>query len=675
MSGSSIYSQLYEEAERKPLDLSGSPTEEICPLYHALERVTDRYELEDEIGVGGMKQVFRVYDVQTERHVAMARPKDDVVPARYDAFLREGHITSRLEHPNIIKLFDMGIDDSKRPYFTMEYKRGHSLRKILSQLKKEKNLEEYSLHRRLSIFLRICEAISYAHSRHVLHLDLKPENIQVGTFGEVQVCDWGLGEIERGGSEKHSSEALLDPDLYGDQLEPAIKGTPGYMAPEQDDPKSQKTKQTDIYALGCILYELATLLPPESRSNKPPRSKAITAIVNKACAKNPLDRYSQVEPMWEDVNRHLMGFSVGAERPGIGREIRLFYRRHKKMSLLTLFFTLFLTGVALYFTQKLRISYGKTELALEHTETALLSAEQERDRAEQSLDRYLKEKEYSSVLLENRGEDTIDSTTFLVNEIILKESLGLLAVQKAMEGLDKKLATDPPAGDRSWSLKAYLLFIMQDFDQAEKYYKIRVGDQGELRATIPEFAPLVRGDGLLPPDDFVRLMRRLTDAKNTSRTMLVEKMVIYDSLVRKSVSEKVRIIKGVLAISNPQWTNQVFKFDNKRKHLKIGGQGLKTLYRPKVPLVNPEVIPFCMLRILNVRSIEMNASQLRDLHQLRGMRLYELDLSDMPAKDLAPLATMDTLQVLKIRHGQYGQAQLESLQEQVTVKIVEQAGK
>ncbi len=376
--------------------------------------------------------------------------------------------------------------------------------------------------------------------------------------------------------------------------------------------------------------------------------------------------------MWDDVNRHLMGFSAGAERSGFSREIRLFYRRHKLTSQITILFTVFLLGVALFFTQKLRIRHGATEQALEHTESALISAEQERDRAKQSLDRYLKEKEYAAVLLDKHSADTIDSTVLLVDEIILNESLGLVVVQKAMEGLDKKLATNPPASDRTWGLKAYLLFITQRFAEAETIYRIRVGSQSELRPMIPEFAPLVRNDGLLPPKDFIRLMRKLTDIAGNNRTLLVEKMVIYDSLKRKKISEKIHILEEVLKLANPQWRKPVFAFDRARKHLKIGGQGLKTLYRPKVPLNNQDKIALSILRVLHLRSLDLNTSQLRDLHQLRGLQLHVLDLSDMPAKDLAPLGSMKSLKVLKIRRGQYGQTQLELLPEWVTVKVVGQ---
>jgi len=307
---------------------------------------------------------------------------------------------------------------------------------------------------------------------------------------------------------------------------------------------------------------------------------------------------------------------------------------------------------------------------LEHTENALTSAEQERDRAERSLSRYLKEKEYASALLDRQSEDTTERTVFLVNEIILNESLGQVAIEKAMDILDKALATNPPKNQRIWSLKAYLLFITQRFVEAEKFYKIRVGDQRELRALIPEFSLLVRNDGLLPPADFIRLMRRLTKTKDTSRTMLVEKMVIYDSLKRESYAEKAQIAKAVIKLANPQWKQAVFSFDTKRKHLKIGGQGLRQLHRPNVVLIEPDDIPLCMLRVLNLRSLDLRAVQLRNLYQLDGLQLHELDVSKMPAKNLAPLAKMKSLRLLKVRRGQYGKSQLELLPKQVTVKVV-----
>ncbi|MBK1853937.1 serine/threonine protein kinase [Verrucomicrobiaceae bacterium 5K15] len=666
----SIYRSLYDEADELTGDLTEGATEALCPLYHALEKIENRYENEELIGQGGMKQVLRVYDRQTEREVALALPRNDFAPERYDAFLREAHITARLEHPNIIKLFDMGIDAEGRPFFTMEFKRGLSLRKILSQLRADKELDRYPVSQRLSIFLKICEAMAYAHSRHVLHLDLKPENIQIGTFGEVQVCDWGMGEIVRGDSERQSAEALLDPDLYGDQLEPAVKGTPGYMAPEQESARVAKSAQTDIYALGCMLYELVTLLPPDARSSKPASSKAISAIVDKACAESPYDRYLSVDMMHSDVNRHLMGFSVGAEKAGFLREMRLFYRRHKLTSTITLLFTIFLLGVAFFFTQKLKDSYDNTAQALDTTALALTTAEQERDRAEQALNKYLKEKEYSAALLESQDADTLDGTLMLMEDVIMHEGIGEVAIQRAMDKLDERLKVSQEKSNRAWTLKAYLYFLTQRFVEAEIYYKMRTGDQQELRDVIPEFAPLVRKeDGLLPPEAFIRLMGKIMEFKGRNRAPLIEKMVTYDSLKRSSLEERTRIIRAFLQLSNPKWLSTRFEYDARQRHLKLSGNMLTTLFRPRVSATNPSKNARSVLRLLPIRSLELATPMLHDYRQLRGLGVEVLDISKMPAKNLAPLATMKSLRVLIVRPGQFGRLQLDQLPAHVTVRV------
>ena len=627
MPGSS-YIHLYEAADK----LSQDPTPELTPLYHALEQVNVRYSDEEEIGKGGMKEVVRTYDAHTERHVALARPKPALGPEHYDAFLREAHITGRLEHPNIIKLFDMGIDDEKRPFFTMEFKRGLSLRKILKALRGGEGEVDFPLERRLQIFLRICEAMAYAHSRHVLHLDLKPENIQVGTFGEVQVCDWGMGEIERGETEEQLSEALLDPDLYGDQLEPSVKGTPGYMAPELENPGAAKSAQTDVFALGCLLYELSTLREPSDRHKSPPSSPAIAAVVSKACAEKPEERYPSVEQLRQDVNRHLTGYSPEVHNAGFHREVRLFYRRNRVPCLLTLIFTLLLFGAGVHFNQQLRESNRQTTAALGQAEKALAVAERERasaqmaqTEAETTLQRYELEREYASVLLANREGTTLDRTLFLVHTLMMEESISLPVIENAIVEVDRELENEPAPEDRLWSLKAHLLFMTQRFSEAEPFYAIDVGDQAYLREQIPEFAPLVGADGLLPIEDFVRLIRILSKAPQ-DRQPLLEKMVIHDSLKRKSTSDTARLVEALLRVSNPKWTQGVFEYNPKTRHLCITGNEFRSLYRRGGRREAVTIPARSLLRLIPVDTLDLRGTRLYSFWHLNGLQLTELDI-------------------------------------------------
>lgn len=661
------YASLYEEAGIQRSGEPSDPAADISPLYNALGRIRLRYSPGEPIGLGGMKEVLRVYDEKTERHVALARPKAGTPVARYDAFLREAHITARLEHPNIIKLFDMGIDDQQRPFFTMEFKQGNSLRKILSSLKAGQPDPEFSYQKRLSVFLRVCEATAYAHSRHVLHLDLKPENIQVGTFGEVQVCDWGMGEIERGESEEHYSAALLDPDLYGDQLEPAVKGTPGYMAPEQHDPGVVKSARTDIYALGCLLYELTTVKSPDFRHKDPPDSPAIAAIVSKACAKDPHDRYADAEELRRDVRLHLLGFSAGVERAGLWRELRLFYRRNRVACLLSLFFSLLVIGTAIWFTQKLRGSYSQTAAALVRAEKALVSADRARDQAETSLARYELEHEYASALFATRSESTINKTVFLVDFLMIKESINLPVIRNVLLEIDKELAGDPPKSNRLWTMKAHVLFMTQRFDEAEKYYAIREGDQGFLRELIPEFAPLLGKDGLLPVEDFKRLLSRLTKSPR-SRYPLMEKMIIYDSLKRNSPAGTAEIIQAMLSLTNLDWKDPVFEYHPGTQSLRLSGSGLRSLYRAGGRRDEKATPVRSLLRLLDLRSLDMRGSGIADLWNLEGVDLHALDIRRTPVTDLEPLTGMVSLRELIVEPGQFSKEQLAVLRGLVVVQ-------
>ena len=208
----------------------------------------DRYKFIRSIGFGGMKGVLLVHDRDTGRDVAMAimpdfrdRPIHDL-----NRFVREAKITAKLEHPNIVPVYDIGIDNSGSPFFTMKYLRGSTLAVILKRQRAGDTeiLEKFPQSRLLQMFVRVCNAVAFAHSMGICHFDLKPGNIHCGDYGEVQVIDWGLaGDIK-------------DPESN------QIKGTPGYMAPELINGNYPPGKAADIYALGCILYAILTLDSP-----------------------------------------------------------------------------------------------------------------------------------------------------------------------------------------------------------------------------------------------------------------------------------------------------------------------------------------------------------------------------------------------------------------------------
>ena len=180
---------------------------EDSPLYTQLQSLEKRYEDLELIAVGGMKRIFKALDRQGNRHVAMARLHEEASDLLFDPFIREAQLTALLDHPNIISVHDVGVDSTGQPYFTMDLKVGDGLDVVLQKAESD----DGQLADRLDIFIKVCDAITYAHSRNVIHLDLKPANIQVGGFGEVLVCDWGLAKLI-GGTEIISDEVLLNPD-------------------------------------------------------------------------------------------------------------------------------------------------------------------------------------------------------------------------------------------------------------------------------------------------------------------------------------------------------------------------------------------------------------------------------------------------------------------------------
>ena len=236
---------LYEQAE------DYDSTENLHSLLcDQLPRSTEFYSDAQLIAKGGMKSISRVFCNSTHRYIARATLNEPEKIELRDAFIREARLTALLDHPNIIKIYQIALSNKDEPFFTMELKTGANLGKFIQESHQKSDL--------LNIFIKICDAISYAHSRKVLHLDLKPDNIQVGSYGEVIVCDWGLGKILTNQDDithfQVDADMLNHCTLYGE-----AKGTPAYMAPEQLEAK-EKSDASDIYALGALLF---TRVAPE----------------------------------------------------------------------------------------------------------------------------------------------------------------------------------------------------------------------------------------------------------------------------------------------------------------------------------------------------------------------------------------------------------------------------
>jgi formylglycine-generating enzyme required for sulfatase activity len=224
----------------------------------------EKYTVTARIGSGGMGEVLLVQDRDLRREVAMKVMKRDlaILDAHRLKFVAEAQATSQLEHPGIPPIHDLGLTADGKPYFTMKLVRGTTLRDVLQNLLvgRKEFRKEYSLHRLIGILERICEALHFAHEKGVLHRDLKPENVMLGDFGEVHVMDWGIARVrgEDVDAEEQIDTASTDAGLR--TMDGAIKGTVPYMSPEQATGRvSTMDRRSDVWALGCLLYEMLTL--------------------------------------------------------------------------------------------------------------------------------------------------------------------------------------------------------------------------------------------------------------------------------------------------------------------------------------------------------------------------------------------------------------------------------
>lgn len=304
--------------------------------------------------VGGMKAVSTVVDAKTDRMIAFAELKrDQESTENIGRFLREGRITAALEHPNIVPVYDVGLKADGLPYFTMKFLQGETLKKVLRELLKANPvyMKKYPLNSLLEIFMKICEAVSFSHSCGVLHLDIKPENIMLGKYGEVYLCDWGIAKVMTDHENLTTGVATLDADLLNDiTLSGVVKGTPGFMAPEQVDHEfGSKDVQTDIYALGALLYNILSLRKPfdgkpateileltvsnetfsKSFMSKWDVPDALKAICFKAADTDKQNRYNSVEALITDMRAYQSGFLTKAEETSFLKAFMLYFKRHK----------------------------------------------------------------------------------------------------------------------------------------------------------------------------------------------------------------------------------------------------------------------------------------------------------------------------------------------------------
>lgn len=287
--------------------LSDSALERLREAADSPDLTGTRYRRVDKLGQGGMGGVYCVEDTELERKVALKvislPDPDGSWTAR---LLQEARIIARLEHPGIVPVHDAGVLPDGRPYYTMKLVQGKRLDDHVESVA--------SLSDRLRLFLRICDAVAFAHAHGVLHRDLKPANIMIGPFGEVLVMDWGLSKVLATAVVKSTPIDQAGPDASNGNRtltgHGRVVGTPGYMPPEQVRGDTFLDQRSDIYSLGAILQFLIATQKSE------PVAKPLSAIRMRAMAENPDGRYPTVPDLATDVSHFLDGLAVSAYPEG-----------------------------------------------------------------------------------------------------------------------------------------------------------------------------------------------------------------------------------------------------------------------------------------------------------------------------------------------------------------------
>lgn len=293
-----------------------------------------KFRFEEKLIAGGMGAIFKVLDRELERISAMKTilPSFKNESDTLKSFIAEAKITGMLEHPNIIPVHEIGFLKNAGLYFTMKLANAEALNDVLDKLRMgdPEYVEKYNTFARLGIFRKVCDALSFAHSKNIIHQDIKPHNIMVGDYGEVLLMDWGLANY------------IGDPDDETDPVvrenmkhilqasaaeEDQIRGSPTYMSPEQTTGNPELLdKRTDIFLLGSTLYHMFTLEPPfmgkdiyevlfkaetgdclTPEKKDPELPEEICRIIKKTMAHEKEDRYQTVDDLSRDIDDLIAG--------------------------------------------------------------------------------------------------------------------------------------------------------------------------------------------------------------------------------------------------------------------------------------------------------------------------------------------------------------------------------
>ena len=618
----SSFSQLFAEAY--------NPEE--TPLEDALKRRGDRYIDFTFYSEGGIKQISTCLDRRTGRRLAMATIKDTENSNRKETFIREARINAALQHPNIVPVYDVGMKNDS-PWFTMKFIEGKSLNEIILELQKGSDSRFNNLADRLDVFLKVCDAVAYAHSKGILHLDLKPDNIRISEYGDVVLCDWGLADIMPSECDEPLLEVCSPTQTDFDEmtLDGTVKGTPGYMAPEQTGLlKERKGKHTDIFSLGAVLYNLLTYhkafsgkdlddvlqktakaefpLPSEISELNVPYS--LEAVCVKALSKDPENRYNSVKDLQNEVRDFINGFTTEAENASLLKSLQFWVKRNTTLS--------FISFVALVLVLCLVTAFV-VNLKLAETN------------AKEVAEKLRIEKEYHMRINKGAAPKFFERAEVAYDSFEFDDALNFAT--SAVE-LDDSLI-------EAWELKARLHFIRQEF-KAAKIAFIRIGEETQLSLVNKEYVLLKDDDKKqLSVQDYLKLMTKLRD-KHLLRDF--SNLIHYKIFSDITLEERIEFCKGALIIHNNLASSVDFAYNKEKRHLNLSGNTdlqvilcLQNFPAVSADVSHTNIKDFIGFRQQKLQALNVSHTAIYELHSLENPELQNLDISHTGLNNVARL--------------------------------------
>ncbi|MDD7983684.1 serine/threonine-protein kinase [Lentisphaera marina] len=646
---------------------------------------SSKFDKQHQIDTGGMKDIFEVVDRDTTRHLAMAVPKSNN-KEDWNDFIFEARVTALLEHPNIVPVHDIGLYEN-RPCFTMKLINGDTLTQIIKRFSQQGKQAPSTLHDLINIFLKVCDALAYAHSKDVLHLDLKPDNIRISDYGEVQVLDWGLAQFYKTSdfhTRSHTQELSIIHQTDTKNLDGIILGSPAYMSPEQAC-ADYASPRSDIYSLGAILYSIITLQPPfvdddyrrvlkktiKGDFPKPSELKlnwsvdpGLEAICLKAMALKSRDRYKLVSDLAEDLRKWNSGYAPLALNAPPLHLTKLFLKRNKLLLALSLGFLLviFISTIVSYNNLSksealAKINAKKASDALDDLEVTQRNNRENfrklmnsRVKIQETIDKLHEVSEEKITIAQIAADQFIQDAYNAFNQ-------GAFAKAKLYANQAQSLAPDYKAVINLFGKINLLEFNLAE---ANKYFlqidKIKYAyfDENKIKKGNVE--------------EILRLIKTIQEDKSFNK----HKHAIFLGLKKVRLSKKsiIRIFQETLLKEGDELTPNRFvtSQDNfpiftlsilpikefiARKHLKTLNKQISFLKSISyLELHNQVNIPLRQLTLMtNINTMKLNNCQINAFiwssHKDRES-LENLILIDSPLADYAPLLKISSLQKLSL---------------------------